>query len=492
MKKAFLFFGLFLFPSLSYGVLSSTTTWEVRTTGNDANGACFDSNSGGVDYSQQDAAQYHPLDLATSGAGSTTLESATAGFTSNMVGNCIKISSGTNFQAGRYQITSFFSSTSVVLDATPSSGGAGADGVGRVGGAAFSPGEIGGQIVAGNDVWLKYGTYTTTTTAVNVPQGTVSRSAIGTATLPIRFMGYDVTRGDKTGNRPTFAGGPPNGQTLMLWGAGLISNIILDGRAITADIGINYGGSTNTLEVDNVQLIGFQSNAIRNGTSSSNLYLYDVEVTSCTTNAAIALTASGSLFIVGSNIHDNTVSGVSITGSAARLIVDRTLFDTNKNGSSGNAIVFTLGSHLIMNNSTIYNSGSHGIDLQSNTTALIANSIFESNGGYGINLNASDVYEYVSIRNSGFFSNTSGTYDSTKVSANQVFGNITNTTGTFFTDAANADFSLNNTADQGATLRSIAFPTSYPGASTNSYDDIGAARHQDPASGTTTIFNILE
>ena len=80
--------------------LAATTVWEVRSTGNDNNGGGYNTAAGTTDYSQQNSPQLGLTDLATPGAGSTTLTSAVGGFTAAMVGNIIQILSGTNFTAG--------------------------------------------------------------------------------------------------------------------------------------------------------------------------------------------------------------------------------------------------------------------------------------------------------------------------------------------------------------------------------------------------------
>ena len=82
----------------------ATTNWYVRAGGLETNGGGYDSTIAGAttNYADQDAPQLSLTDLATSGAGSTTLTSVTGGFTSAMIGNCIRIASGTNFQTGYY------------------------------------------------------------------------------------------------------------------------------------------------------------------------------------------------------------------------------------------------------------------------------------------------------------------------------------------------------------------------------------------------------
>jgi hypothetical protein len=108
----------------------------VRPSGDNTNGGGFDTGiSGhGTDYSQQDAAQLSLTDLACT-TGTSTLTSATGGFTSAMIGNAVQISSGTNFTAGEYFIIAYASSNSVTLDRTPVGVSSGSAGHGKIGGA---------------------------------------------------------------------------------------------------------------------------------------------------------------------------------------------------------------------------------------------------------------------------------------------------------------------------------------------------------------------
>lgn len=71
-------------------------------------------------------------DLATAGAGAVIVTSATGGFQPWMVGYWLPIASGTNFSAGNYTITGWNSSNSVMVGVSPTPGGAGSAGVGKV------------------------------------------------------------------------------------------------------------------------------------------------------------------------------------------------------------------------------------------------------------------------------------------------------------------------------------------------------------------------
>lgn len=116
--------------------INAATNWYIRVNGNDTNGGGFDStiSGAGTNYADQDVAQLTITDGAAI-QNSTTLTSITAAFTSSMIGNCITIASGTNFDTGYYFIVGFNSSSSIILDRTPASSGNASSGVGSIGGA---------------------------------------------------------------------------------------------------------------------------------------------------------------------------------------------------------------------------------------------------------------------------------------------------------------------------------------------------------------------
>ena len=65
-------------------------------------------------------------------------------------------------------------------------------------------------------------------------------------------------------------------------------------------------------------------------------------------------------------------------------------------------------------------------------------------------------------------------------------GALTSCVSVPFTNAAGGDYSLNNTAGQGAACRSVGFSGTAPFGT--GYNDIGPLRHQDPTGGG---FNIV-
>lgn len=119
--------------------LTASQQWWLRTGGDELNGGGYDAtvSGAGTNYANQDAAQLSLSDMAC--ANSTTLTSVTGGFTALMIGNIVRIASGTNFTAGYYMVTARASTNSVTVDRNPTNGGSATGGTGRLGGAFASP-----------------------------------------------------------------------------------------------------------------------------------------------------------------------------------------------------------------------------------------------------------------------------------------------------------------------------------------------------------------
>ncbi len=111
------------------------TNWYIRTGGAETNGGGFDSTvtNAGTNYADQDAAQLSLTDLATSGV-SANISSATGGFTAAMIGNVLRIASGTNFTADYYVVTAVADTNNATVDRNCATG-AGSGGVCKLGGA---------------------------------------------------------------------------------------------------------------------------------------------------------------------------------------------------------------------------------------------------------------------------------------------------------------------------------------------------------------------
>lgn len=170
--------------------ISAAAVWEVRSSASasNVNGGFFVTGASGTDFSQQDTAQFSTSTATTSGAGATILWAAAA---ASMVGNGLRVVSGTNFTAGWYEVISVVAGVSVTVDRNCCTG-IGANGVINVGGAlslGSSDDAVFESLVAGNTMWVKgNATYTL--------GGTVTIAAAGSGLLTINIVGYNATRGD--------------------------------------------------------------------------------------------------------------------------------------------------------------------------------------------------------------------------------------------------------------------------------------------------------
>lgn len=112
--------------------LTANLLWFIRVSGLETNGGGFDpSISGaGTNYADQDAPQLSITDLTSTN--STTATSILSAFTSAMVGNVLRIASGTGATTGYYTITTYVDASTVTLDRVS---GTYTVGVAKVGGA---------------------------------------------------------------------------------------------------------------------------------------------------------------------------------------------------------------------------------------------------------------------------------------------------------------------------------------------------------------------
>lgn len=189
--------------------ISNTTVWEIRQTGSALNGGGFRPGSGGTDYSQQAAAQLSLTDVVTNGT--TTLTSATGGFTAAMVGNVAMLYDTLLTSYERFDIISRTSANAIVVDRIPS---------------LTTTGwqlKVGGALEIGYGNWLVKGVVPGNTIYVKYKSSTFSTSSIlpwiigpsGSAALPIKVVGYNTTRGDD----PVGASRPTIGSELFRVGA---------------------------------------------------------------------------------------------------------------------------------------------------------------------------------------------------------------------------------------------------------------------------------
>ena len=216
--------------------LSNGTTYEIRTTGNDANSGGFDpSYTSGVDRSQQDS-PHVIIDGTTISAvvSATTTNLTLTGYTpvSTDAGNLVAIRGG-SATAGIYLITSVSGSDWVFDRAV---GSAGQTATGRMGGALASLGQMGADVGGYGalrvECWIKSGTYLMAATK-NVAGGYYMSGNFDDGTS---IRGYSATRGDKGTATITPTGSWSSVSDYMITVAvsrnGFVENLIFDSSNI--------------------------------------------------------------------------------------------------------------------------------------------------------------------------------------------------------------------------------------------------------------------
>jgi hypothetical protein len=159
------------------------------------------------------------------------------------------------------------------------------------------------------------------------------------------------------------------------------------------------------------------------------------------------------------------------------IVSNQSLTDCLSYGNTGVATDGFSAAGGNISNCVAYGNGRDGFRAAGSSVAVLRNCHAENNTGVGFTVsNSGKVLDHCSAyNNTGGATSLSGPVTS--------LGFISVTAGSVFNNAAGNDFSLNNTAGQGALLRAAGAPSLFPAGVTASYRDIGAAQHQDPAGG---------
>lgn len=431
--------------------LSGNTVWEVRTAGTDTNGGAFVIGASGTDYSQQDAKNTAGSNISTADAvanGTTTITSATASFTSAIVGNIVYFQGGTGAIAAVWrQVTVFTNSTTITIDATIAS----STGMTmNIGGALASLGIVGVSIVSGNIVYIKAGTYTISSATPNVSGGCYDSTGF---TI---LEGYQTTRGDR--------GTPPLFQASGISTFTIITNEDL--ASATINLRVDGAGLTSSRGMV-VATIGYKliaENCTNSGILEATTAIFvNCVATGCSTQPAFI---GGSCH--GCVAHSNTAAGFSLAGSKSAT---HCLSYGNSGASSDGFRGVQDG--ITMENCAAYNNGRDGFRASVSGGQYYINCIAEANAAFGFNANA--IFS-IRLLNCATFNNTSGATNLNGL-VNESVGLVTGSSS-FFVNAAGNDFALNSTAGAGAAARAAGFPGIFPAGATTSYLDIGAAQSQ--------------
>jgi hypothetical protein len=391
--------------------IGATCVWEVRTTGAATNGGGY--TSGGTDYSQQDASQLDLTDLACADT-STTLTSATGGFTAAMIGNIIHINSGTQFTAGFYEIKTRVDTNTVTIDRTAAVSGQNATaGVGSVGGCVAKPSTIQAAMSSGNTVYIKSGTY----------NDNVSITASG-GSATNRIIGYKTTRNDEpTGtDRPLFN---PSTGTVFATYTPYTLTIFRNLRASTSS-GSGFAGGQSSgsfqyfynCKASNLGGVGF---------TQTGKYIY-CEATGCAGAGFYMYEGGGGGTMIYCYSHGNSGGGIyfqygNSMGVQSCVVANNT----------GHGIETGGGSHDVINNVSYNNTGSnvHGFVFGESYgwKPTVMNNVSQSNGGYGFSGSNTIFFNNIAYGNGSGANDLTGWVSPTNL-----------TSDPSMTDPANGDF----------------------------------------------------
>lgn len=443
--------------------ISQSTIFEVRpTNGVDTNGGGFVSGASGTDYSQQNAAQYALTGLTTSGASATIL---TASASTDMVGNLIQITSGTNFTTGFYQILSVVAGVSITVDRNATSG-VGASGVGNIGGALKTIGKANGAMQAGNVCYVK--AEATITTASTI---TINFAATGTGQTQ-GFIGYTSSRTD--GGQVTIQASTGLGSTdiVNLNAQGLyFANFVADGNSQTNTRGLTTGSRAIVINV-----------TVKNTTNNHAFQLNQSMAIRCvatnhTDSAAFQFIAA--CVCINCIAYANTCSGFQTSGTN-NLVFIGCIAGNNTGAASDGFVIDPSQGFASIRSCTAYKNGRDGFHCSESGnqfTLWVENNISYGNSRYGFFANTTPLAGILLGDNNAYGANTTADLNGFPAGPHDV-----TLTGNPTTAGDTNNFTLNNTAGAGAACRAAAFPGVLLAGGTG-YLDIGALQHQEVASG---------
>ncbi len=472
MRKAIAVLILCAFPGfVCSAAIGPYTQWDVGPSGSDSNGGGFDHPTAGgcgTDESQQNSG------TAVTIVAAGTTGTSTPAFTSTTHGPCnfINISGGTGCTVGVYELLSQSSGTGTFS----SSMGTGTC-TGILGGRNLTVAQPLAQSIAGNMIWVMYGTYT--------PGATLSQPNSG----DIQVYGYNAAHGDITQPCsvsptvcPTIATSTnaQDGWDASTLAPTALGNINFTTTAGTSGYGVLKTHTNGYVQIYNCTFTGFL-NAINGDNVGSHFiisYLY-VTQTVINNSTSYGIVNQNGINISYSLIENSGNHGIFASSSSlAPVTVSHTVF--YKNGAKGiDTGTFATCDFCAFDQNTGDGFYTASIGNQPGSS----NSIYWGNGGYGINYAGTQSSSQPPLNlyalNNAFGSNTSGA-----ASPNWTFAiGIPNTTVTLtanpFVSDSTGNFALNSTSGGGALQKATGFPGVAPFGT--GYSDIGPLQHQTAA-----------
>lgn len=218
------------------------------------------------------------------------------------------------------------------------------------------------------------------------------------------------------------------------------------------------------------------------GSSWTRVLVKGCEIKNCTSTTAALFSMAGAIIdVIGCEIHDNANPWVLVTGNTAATtwsFVDNLVYN-NSGGGLAQTNATAAGHYWRVVGNTYYANGNALVSFAMTGLAAAAcctlqNNLIYGNSGWGVNVASISSTTLQKIlfplnRHNAWGSNTSGNYQNIPAGVNDK----TLTTNPF-TDSANDDFTLNDTAGGGAECKGERYPKTYPNGLTVSSGNIGA------------------
>lgn len=484
--------------------LSAAMRWEARTGGSAANSGGFTLGASGTDYSQQNSAQFSVTDLAIDAVDATKVTSATISFDATSPGNTLIVSAGAGFTTGTYEILSVAAGVATLDRAVGTTSSTG--GTAKLGGAKSHPIDVDTIIVPGNICWVESGSYAAhTSTKTFTCDGTLAGGNIS-------FIGYpsggsrtdqDVTEA----SMPVFTSATNSVAIFTTNNANFLRfrNFKVTHTAATRGVGFTNAtaATTNGTRFENCIMDGclWAVDYGNGGSSTSNqgCEFYTCKALNGTAGGFRLLGNTASTMIMNCYFKANAGPGISLGTTSVNVVGDiiGCVFN-GQTGASGHGVLVacttatTLPAAIRIINNDFYNNAQSGLRFAYTTGRgtghTVVNNSFVNNGAYGVSCATAGILDGTQVvcRSNAFYNNTSGARQNFQTGE----GDIT-LTGVPFTNAGSDDFSLDNTASEGAAMRSVAWPNRVGAvgatAGTN-YGDVGPLQVQPSAGGGTVAY----
>jgi hypothetical protein len=484
----------------------------------------------GVDYSPLTTAKISAVADFNAVGASTTLTSATAGFTPVMVGNIFhQTTTGTGGFGivGWYEIVSYTNATTVVLDRTPNTGTASVNTTGYVGGAMSFNSTLDDDfleaVIGGNFIFYKNGSYT-------VGEAISVASTSSTITAPIIVIGYNTVRGDNptpfgtSSSAPTISAGTNTFTVGQFW---QLEFIIVTATASTSlTIGtqsvlrfcklintsttagrsaLTVGASTLIYGCEFVSQFGVGISVAANDVQIHGCYIHD-----CSTGLSSISTRH--------RFNHNLITtcrtaGFSLT-SGTPILANNTIYGYNTQRGTGVSIT-ALQVHMLNNivancttgvsNSVLSPSGLSNYNVYYNNTTAASSYVLGTADIVGTNPNFVSISELtgstattsgsVLTQSGGDFSTVTDNVDYLQIHSGTgvTVGSYLITAHTSTTVTLNVAPGTNATADKvwtiqigknfgiGTAVRATAYPGTFDGTATIGYLDPGAVQRKEPS-----------